>query len=65
MTDYLTEKEQLYLAVKIVKVLNGVSILEAQHILKDAASLVMDSQLVDIKSRRFRSKLEELGISAP
>lgn len=50
---YLSEKQKLKLAVEIVKILNGVSILQARHILDDAASLVMDCQLVDTENIRF------------
>jgi hypothetical protein len=63
--QYLSETEQMELAAMIVKVLNGVPIIQAVQILEQAKSLSMDTQLVDVKTIRYRLKLTELGISYP
>lgn len=63
--NYLSEEEVVRLVAEVVKVLNGVPIIQAVHILEEAKGLAMDTQLVDSSGLRHRQKLAELGLFSP
>jgi len=55
----LTRKAVAELAFKIINILNGVSVGEAQYVLDETKCWLLDSHVVDTSNQRFAAKVAE------
>lgn len=55
---FITDTEHMELVARVVGVLNGTPISQAESILREALSLIKQSHMVDVNTKRFATLAE-------